>query len=258
MCIYFPSLIAQTRARRALHDVTIFYDEQILNANSQRTISTSRITRQKRNVKVTDFGLSKLGNKINTQSDVRVVQEGHKEINEDGEELDDEENGEGESKAPATSVKAEIGTLSWAAPEVIKGEAASPTSDVYSFGVILFELLTRQIPFKDSPQESVPFLVTDEGKRPADMVDMTTFELPLEVSPVQDLMRDCCSADPLDRPEISQVTTRLNEIAANVAQAADWRRVVERPEEGNGGKGGEKVCFFITESLPLPLFRPCN
>ena len=38
------------------------------------------------------------------------------------------------------------GAVSWAAPEVLKGQVADARSDVYSFGVILWELATREIP----------------------------------------------------------------------------------------------------------------
>jgi len=39
------------------------------------------------------------------------------------------------------------GTLGYAAPEVLAGQAASPVADVYSMGVILYELLARDDPY---------------------------------------------------------------------------------------------------------------
>lgn len=42
-----------------------------------------------------------------------------------------------------------VGTHQWMAPEVMRGEASTKASDVYSFGVILWEMMTRQIPYRD-------------------------------------------------------------------------------------------------------------
>lgn len=40
-----------------------------------------------------------------------------------------------------------IGTHQWMAPEVMRGEAMTKAADVYSFGVILYEMITRRIPY---------------------------------------------------------------------------------------------------------------
>lgn len=41
-----------------------------------------------------------------------------------------------------------IGTVFYIAPEQIKGEKVGPPADVFSTGVVLYELLTKQLPFK--------------------------------------------------------------------------------------------------------------
>ncbi|KDO33375.1 TKL protein kinase [Saprolegnia parasitica CBS 223.65] len=42
---------------------------------------------------------------------------------------------------------AEVGTVPWIAPEVLKGTRYSEKADIYSFGVLLSELDTRQVPY---------------------------------------------------------------------------------------------------------------
>lgn len=74
---------------------------------------------QQGQVKLLDFGIAKL--------------------------LDDEGN------SPATELTRQAGqvmTRSYAAPEQLQGQSLSPATDVYALGVILFELLTRQRPYR--------------------------------------------------------------------------------------------------------------
>jgi serine/threonine protein kinase len=40
-----------------------------------------------------------------------------------------------------------MGTLSYMSPEQARGEPADAWSDIFSFGVMLFEMLTRELPF---------------------------------------------------------------------------------------------------------------
>jgi len=52
-----------------------------------------------------------------------------------------------------TTTIADAGTPAYMAPEQIRGMSVSPATDVYSLGVLLFEMLTRQRPFRgDEPQ----------------------------------------------------------------------------------------------------------
>jgi serine/threonine protein kinase len=62
----------------------------------------------------------------------------------------------GISKSKATTsmmVTATKGTCQWQAPESIMGEKGTTAIDVYSFGVILWELNTRQRPWKDKTRK---------------------------------------------------------------------------------------------------------
>jgi serine/threonine protein kinase len=66
---------------------------------------------------------------------------------------------------------AETGTYRWMAPEVIRHEPYSNKADVYSFGVVLWELLSRDQPFRGlTPIQgaSPPSPAVDEGSRLTD------------------------------------------------------------------------------------------
>lgn len=58
----------------------------------------------------------------------------------------------GISDSNLTEAGTGMGTVHYVSPEQARGEQATPTSDVYSTGVVLFEMLTKTIPFDaDSP-----------------------------------------------------------------------------------------------------------
>jgi serine/threonine-protein kinase len=74
-------------------------------------------------VKVCDFGIAKI-------TDSRAYQ-----------------SGERQSIAPVTTAGFLVGTPEYMSPEQGRGEKLGPTSDLYSVGVILYEMLTRRVPF---------------------------------------------------------------------------------------------------------------
>ena len=41
----------------------------------------------------------------------------------------------------------QCGAYQWMAPEVIEGRSYTEKADVFSYGIILWELLTRRIPY---------------------------------------------------------------------------------------------------------------
>lgn len=95
-----------------------------------------------------------------------------------------------------------VGTPFWAAPEVIRHEQYDEKADVYSYAVVLWELVERKDPYGELNGFQVPYLVANEGLRPADFTNPAPLGL-------DTLMRQCWDADPEQRPEFEEIAETL-------------------------------------------------
>jgi serine/threonine protein kinase/Flp pilus assembly protein TadD len=59
-----------------------------------------------------------------------------------------------------------LGTAAYMSPEQAKGEAVDNRSDIFSFGVVLYELLTRQLPFGGEHPAAIIYSIINEAPEP--------------------------------------------------------------------------------------------
>ena len=65
-----------------------------------------------------------------------------------------------------TETGSRIGTLDYAAPEMVMGSKSDYRSDIFSFGVVLYELLTGQRPFQGEHDAAVVYAIVNETPKP--------------------------------------------------------------------------------------------
>ena len=95
----------------------------------------------------------------------------------------------------------------WQPPEVLTTHEISKASDVYSFHVVLWELLTKQIPFKGLTRFTLLQQVVRIGNRPA-IPDSCSDEL-------RQVLTKGWNGDRTRRPRIDDVEKELDHLARN-------------------------------------------
>jgi eukaryotic-like serine/threonine-protein kinase len=65
-----------------------------------------------------------------------------------------------------TQTRSTLGTAAYMSPEQAQGEEVDQRSDIFSFGVVLYELLTKQVPFKGEHQAAIVYSIINEEPQP--------------------------------------------------------------------------------------------
>ncbi|KJH52408.1 kinase domain protein [Dictyocaulus viviparus] len=127
-------------------------------------------------------------------------------------------------KKQNSTVMSFCGTVSWMAPEMIKKQPCCEKVDVYSYGVVLWELLTREQPYKNINQMAIIYGVGSNN-----------LSLPIPDSTpdgLKMLMRQCWSITPRNRPSFTQCLKYMDILYAELKEmgseeflrrSAKWR-----------------------------------
>jgi len=103
-----------------------------------------------------------------------------------------------------------LGSYPWMAPEMFDEETTLTAAlDIYSFGMILYELLTREIPFKGLSPMQITRAIS-QGNRPVIPTDIRCPE------GYTKLMIDCWDEEPTKRPSLPNIISRLQEFSRTV------------------------------------------
>ncbi|XP_072117957.1 mitogen-activated protein kinase kinase kinase 20-like isoform X3 [Mobula birostris] len=94
-----------------------------------------------------------------------------------------------------------VGTFPWMAPEVIQSLPVAETCDTYSYGVVLWEMMTREIPFKGFEGLQVAWLVVEKNER-------LTIPKSCPAS-FAEILHQCWETDPKKRPNFKQILASL-------------------------------------------------
>lgn len=106
------------------------------------------------------------------------------------------------------------GTYTHQAPELLKGETATPKADIYSFGITLWQMTTREVPYSGEPQ-CVQYAVVAYNLRPS--LAGAVFTASPTGQSLQRILRSCWEARALQRPGADLLLRDLNAFRAALA-----------------------------------------
>jgi len=109
-------------------------------------------------------------------------------------------------KAAVTPRSILTATCAYRAPELYKGCAPTAKCDVYAFGICLWQFWSREFPFAGIDQHSLIFRVVKFDLRPT--FDETTYIN----EQYKDLITQCWSAKPTERPELNEVLKTMKSL----------------------------------------------
>jgi serine/threonine protein kinase len=88
-----------------------------------------------------------------------------------------------------------VGTAGYMSPEQVQGQDADHRSDIFSLGVLLFEMLTKQLPFKGAHETAIAYEIVNVDSPPLSSINP-------EISPELDaIVLECLEKDPKERTQ---------------------------------------------------------
>lgn len=106
------------------------------------------------------------------------------------------------------------GTPLWMSPQMLSGDPSGEMCDVYSFAIVMWEILTRQLPYKGEKSFHVTAAVVRGEKRPAlpELSSLNKFEQRF----VQ-LMTTCWAQNPKDRFPFTKIIETLEQLSSDLS-----------------------------------------
>src|SRR5580693_5945141 len=156
--------------------------------------------------------------------------------------------------SPMTTAGMVVGTYSYMSPEQLRGEVAGPASDVFALGCTLAFAATARITFGDDSIVTVIYRITTE---PPDLSGVT------EEHGFRELVRDCLSKSPANRPSLATIMDRLAE-TGTAAQAvlpdpaADYWQSGGSASRGPAAKPAPPAAAPASGAAADPVSRPAQ
>eukprot|EP00741_Cyanophora_paradoxa_P025000 tig00000319_g24132.t1 len=149
----------------------------------------------------------------------------------------------------ASYMMSESGTYQYMAPELLRGERSNELVDVYSFAMLLYELVTRRVPYSDMGLQSgvAGFRAAYSGLRPS-LEDCPWPEL-------ADLISDCWADAPSARPQMCQIVVRLQHLVGTTRPVPPKEEKKEE-EKKEGRRSLEVPRNQGLHASPSPVHRP--
>ena len=130
-----------------------------------------------------------------------------------------------------------VGTRNWTAPEVYEEHyKQSPASDVWSFGLVIYEFMTRKIPYDGLAPLQIMMKVCGTKELP----DMGLIEQGMPPG-LEELMRRCCNFDSHARQTMEAVVQDISAIQREHRAAQNTNSTTQPPQPPRSTRHHEDV-----------------
>src|SRR5689334_1751388 len=123
-----------------------------------------------------------------------------------------------------------VGTLAYMSPEQVQGLDTDHRSDIFSFGILLFELLTRELPFKGVHETALMYEIVNVEAPPVSAINP-------ELSPELDrIVYECLQKDPEERfQSVKEISRDLKRVRRESSKTRASKAVPPfSPHRGTG------------------------
>lgn len=142
----------------------------------------------------------------------------------------------------ATMMTNNKGSAAWMAPEVFEGSSYTEKCDVFSWGIILWEVLSREQPFKEIETTYSIMWHVHKGNRPPLIEGCPR--------PIHDIMTQCWDRIPQNRPSMEDVVEKMTQLASLFPGGDVPLRLTDADEEDIDDEDYDDTIESIDESDP--------
>ena len=129
-----------------------------------------------------------------------------------------------------------VGTAGYMSPEQVQGQDTDHRSDIFSLGVLLFEMLTKQLPFRAAHETAIAYEIVNVDSPPMSSISP-------EISPELDaIVLECLEKDPRERTQSAgQVALDLKRFRRESSRQRASRITAARPIQQSRSSGSFSV-----------------
>jgi TolB-like protein/Tfp pilus assembly protein PilF len=117
-----------------------------------------------------------------------------------------------------TKESSTLGTFAYMSPEQFKGEDIDSRTDIWSFGVVLYEMLTKELPFQGEYESAIMYSVINENPKPIKSLE---YKLPTKL---ENIIYRSIEKNPSDRYQgINEIVEELKTINLKTTERIEKR-----------------------------------
>lgn len=110
------------------------------------------------------------------------------------------------------TVRQQLGSPLWMAPEIYDGKPHTFESDVFSFGIVMYEVMSQCMPYGTGTPDATVLDKKRKGEEPCSVAEGVNDD-------IREIMKSCCSIDPSKRPSMGDVSGCLEMLLTHMLQS---------------------------------------